>query len=363
MKNYGEYGRPVLLFEAYEEWRDDVRSGRLELEEADTRFDFPSFLFGPVRTSMWHGYERVMQQYRRYARIESAPDFRERRLKGLNGMSKPGYIGEHGEAPAMVRGERPPATLVVDTYGGTYSMTRHLIINDESNELLNSAPEAMGESMAEFIVETIIALIESNPNGPDGAPMWSGTTPAATGGRGNQMTGTPATAGLQEDTLATALSRMTKQRDDNNRRITVNVKTLVVGDPRWELVARRILRSTDTGTQTAATATNVFDKGTYNPLRAAGLPEDAITYDPYLNDTDDWYLFADPRRVPAFAVGFLNGQERPQVFLKNPEYRNILGGGGQEPYTFELQSIDWLVRSDFGVAPVDPRGTFRSVVT
>lgn len=361
MKNYGNYGRPILLFEAYEEWRDDVRSGRLELEEADTRFDFPSFLFGPVRTSMWHGYDLVMQQYRRYARVESAPDFRERRLKGLIGMSKPGYIGEHGEAPQMMRGERPPATLVVDTYGGTYSMTRHLIVNDESNELLNSAPEMMGESMAEFIVETIIALIESNPTAPDGNPMWST-------GRGNQITGNTATAGLSEDTLATGLSRMTKQRDDNNRRITVSVASIVVGDPRWELVARRILRSTDTGTTApgsggAGTGTNVFDKGTYNPLRAAGLPEDAIIYDAYLSDADDWYLFADPRRVPAFAVGFLNGNERPQVFLKNPEYRNILGGGGQEPYTFEIQAIDWLVRTDFGVAPVDPRGTFRAVVT
>ena len=210
--------------------------------------------------------------------------------------------------------------------------------------------------MAEFIVETIIALIESNPTAPDGQPMWSNA-------RGNQITGTAATAGLSEDTLATGLSRMTKQRDDTNRRISVNVASLVVGDPRWELVARRIMRSTETGATANDTGTNVFDKGRYNPLRAAGLPEDAIVYDPYLSDTDDWYLYADPRRVPAFAVGFLNGQERPQVFLKNPEYRNILGGGGQEAYTFELQSIDWLVRSDFGVAPVDPRGTFRAVVS
>jgi hypothetical protein len=355
MKDYGIYGRPILLFEAYEEWRDDVRSGRLELEEADTRFDFPSFLFGPVRQNMWYGYDRVQANYRTYARVENAPDFRERRLRGLTGMSKPGYIGEHGEAPQLVRGERPPASLVVDTYGGTYSMTRHLIINDETNELLNSAPEQMGESMGEFIVETIIALIESNPTAPDGNPMWSNS-------RGNQITGNEATAGLSEDTLATGIARMTKQRDDSNRRISVRVANLVVGDPRVELVARRILNSTETGATANDTASNVFDKGRYNPL-ANILTGGQVVYDAYLSDSNDWYLFADPARVPAFAVGFLNGQERPQVFLKNPEYRNVLGGGGQEPYTFEIQSIDWLVRSDFGVAAVDPRGTFRAVVS
>lgn len=369
MRNYGIYGRPVLLFEAYEEWREDVKAGRVRpatefdhlqesehfLQEADTRYDFPSFLFGPVRQSMWHGYDRVQPQYRRYARVESAPDFRERRLRGLIGMTLPGYVGEHGEFPQMVRGERPPATLVVDTYGGTYSMTRHLIINDESNELLNSAPEEMGDSMAEFVVQTIIALIESNPTAPDGAAFFST-------GRGNMITGNEAVAGLSEDTLATGLSRMTKQRDDNNRRISVQVASLVVGDPRWQLTADRILNSQNTGSVSNDTATSVFDKGVRNPLMGAGISSSAIVYDPYLSDTNDWYLFADPSRVPAFAVGFLNGQERPQVFLKNPEYRNVMGGGGQDPYTFELQSLDWLVREDFGVACVDPRGAFKASV-
>jgi hypothetical protein len=253
----------------------------------------------------------------------------------------------------MVRGERAPVSLVVDTYGGVYSMTRHLIINDESNELLNSAPEQMGDSMGEYIAETIVALVESNPTASDGQPFYSVS-------RGNQITDA-----LSEDSLATGVSRMTKQRDDTNRRINVKVATLLVGDPRVELIARRILSSTETGTRTgAATGTDVFDKGTANVVRnlLSGGGDDPVVYDPYLTDTNNWHLFADPRRVPAFAVGFLNGQERPQVFLKNPEYRNILGGGGQDPYTFELQSIDWLVRSDFGVAAVDPRGAFRSVV-
>lgn len=371
MSSYGFYGRPIMLFEAYKDWREDVKAGRVrppheldtvleesELEdllEADTRFDFPSFLFGPVRTSMWHGYERIQPNYRRYARIENAPDFRERRLKGLNGFSKPGYIGEHGEAKALVRTERPPATLVVDTYGGVYSMTRHLIINDESSDLLNGVPDGLGETMGEFIVETIIALIESNPTAPDGLPMWSTA-------RGNQIADTEANIGLSEDSIATGFSRMTKQRDDTNRRIRVQPNTLLVGDPRLELVAMRIAQSTESSAVANDKASNFFEKGTRSVV-GSRVQDGMIVYDPYFNDTNDWMLFADPARVPAFAVGFLNGQEQPQVFLKNPEYRSVLGGGGQDPYTFEVQTLDWLVRSDFGVAPVDPRGTFRASVT
>lgn len=357
MRNYGNFGRPVMLLEAYEEWRDDriatiqeaEASGTL-LQEADTRFDFPTFLYGPLTTSVYDGYDETEGDYRWYGRVEPVRDFRERRINGLTSMTKPGYMGEHGEAVQMRRGERPPASLVVDTYGGTYSMTRQLIINDESNELLNSAPREMGRAASELILETVVSFVESNPNAPDGAPVFSTQ-------RGNQLT-----VELSEESLATALSAMTKQRDDNGRRIRVTPRTLLVGDPRWELVADRILNSTETGVRTAAeTPSRTLDKGTLNPLARNNLARAlTVQYDSYLSDANDWYMFADTARVPAFAIGFLNGQETPRVMLKNPELRSALGGGGQDPYTFELRTLDWLVEFDFGVSTVDPRGALRS---
>jgi hypothetical protein len=359
MRNYGSVGRPNMLLEAYEDWREDrqnqiteAETQGLELREADTRFDFPEFLYGPMRTSTYDGYEEVEGNYRTYARVESMPDFKERRIRGLGGMSKPGYIGEHGEAPPMTRKERPAASLVVDTYGGTYSMTRHLIINDESNELLNTAPREMGRSAAEFIVETIIAFIESNPNAPDGNPVWSV-------GRGNQ-----GTALFSEDSLAAAASALTRQRDPGSgRRIRITPKVLVLGDPKWELVADRVFNSTETGTRTASqTATDVFDKGTRNPLAQSNIVRQLGTpiFDAYLSDQNDWYLFGDPARIPTFAIGFLNGKEEPQIYLKNPELRQIMGGGGQDPYDMEIRSMHWYVEFDFGVAVIDPLGTYRS---
>lgn len=348
MKPYGDIGHPVLLYEAYEDWR------REQLEEADSVADFPQFLFGPIRSSMWHAYERHEPQYQRYTRKENLPDFRERRLKGLLGFSKPGYVGDHGHYPGMSRGERPSASLVVDTYGGVYGITRHAVINDETSDLLSTIPDGMGDASAEFIVETIIALIESNPTAPDGAAFFSGS-------RGNEVT-----TALSENALAAGISFLARQRDDSNRRIRVTAKTLAVGDATLKWIADRILNSTETGTNiqytgAAGVGSAIFDKGKNNPI-AGLLPADATVFDPYWSDVNNWYLFADPARVPAFAAGFLNGNEKPQVFLKNPEVRSVLGGGGQDPYTFEFDSIDYKVRMDFGVAAVDPRGAYRAVV-
>ncbi|MCX6419316.1 MAG: hypothetical protein NTU50_07890 [Actinobacteria bacterium] len=213
----------------------------------------------------------------------------------------------------------------------------------------------MGDAAAQFVVETIIALIESNPTAPDGTAMYHSS-------RSNI-----GSAALSEDSLVDGIAALTKQRDDAGRRIRVEASSLVVPSPRLQLIANRILNSQLTGTTlsysspAAGTGTGVFDKGNMNAL-AGLLPADAVVYDPYLTDANDWYLFADPSRVPAFAVGFLNGQEAPQAFLKEPMVSTALGGNGQDPYRFDLDSVDFKVRLDFGVAPVDPRGTYKGVV-
>lgn len=350
MNPYGEFGRPIRLLEAYKDWRDD----RLALQEADSKADFAHFLFGPVRQSLWYGYQRVQSNYRRYARVENAPDFRERRIRGLNALKGLGYVGDHGEYPGMRRTERPPASLVIDTYGGVYAITRQAIRNDDTGELLNRNPADMGFAAGNFVVETIIALIESNPTAPDGVAMFHANH--------NNTTTSP----LSEDALADAITAMEDQLDDDGYHIRVTPQTLAVKSARMELIAKRIVNSAETGTNlsysspAAGTGSNVFDKGLANPLQGI-LPADAIVRDPFWSDSNNWYLFADPNTVPGFAVGFLDGREEPFIGLKDPQVRNALGPG-VDPYTYELDSVDFKIRLDFGAAPVDPRGVYRGLV-
>jgi hypothetical protein len=346
MSKYGDYGRPVLLFEAYKDWH----SGRLQ--EAASKADFPEFLFGPIKTSVYQGYTKVSPQYRRYARIENATDFRERRIKGLWGLNGIGYVGDHGEYPELTRTERPSATLVIDTYGGVYAITRQTIINDESGDLLSSNPADMGYAAAIFVSEAVTAYIEGNPTAPDGNPTFSEA-------RGNQVT-----TALSEDSLATAISTMENQLDGDGRHIVIKPQLISVKNARMELIAKRIIGSSETGVSSAYTGaagagSAVFDKGRDNPLQGI-LPADAVIRDPYWSDSNDWYMFASPSDVPAFAVGFLGGREEPQVFKKNPETSSQYDG--PDPYTWELDSVDFKVRLDFGVGVIDPAGAYRSVV-
>ena len=254
----------------------------------------------------------------------------------------------------MTRTERLPAGIAVDTYGGVYAITRQAIINDDSGALLNDAPRDMGRDAGRFIGRTIIALIEINPNAPDGAPMYSA-------GRGNEVVG--AGAALSEQTLAKAVSWGEGQVDYDGDPIIVTFTKLVVKTAEMELIANRILQSQETGAQVpyaswpTDVATATFDKGTLNPVKGL-IPAGGVIREPWMTDANDWYLFANPSEIPAFAAAFLNGRREPFIGLKNPEVRNAMGPG-TDPYTFELDSVDFKVRHDFGVAPFDPKGTYR----
>lgn len=360
---YGHWGRPLRIFEAFSAWSSDP-DVIAALQEAETRADFAEFLMGPIRTSMLRGYQYAAPQWDRYMGIESAVDFREHRSKGLSGMSGIHHVGELGEYKDMRRARRPVASYAVDTYGATYAISRHLIINDDMRQIMSTTPDEMGKAMGRFVTRTAVALIEANPTAPDGKPVYS------EGERGNETT-----EPLSEDALAAMFSAMENQLDDNGDQITLTPRVLAVKTLVLQLIAKRIVRSQETGTTINYSAgaspghsgvpglgTERFDKGTSNPLAGLLDENEGVLRDPYFSDSNDYYLFADPGENPAFIMAFLNGNRDPFLGMKDPQVRSALPGGGDDPYTFEMDTIDFKIRHDFGAAVVEPRATARGRV-
>lgn len=354
-RRYGRWGKRLRLFDYFEDWGNDPQVQEA-IQEAETRADFAEFLAGAIRTATLRGYTYAAPQWDRYMGVESAQDFREHRAKGLAGMSGIHHVGELGEYKEMRRSRRPIPTYAVDTYGATYSISRHLIINDDTRQILTTTPEEMGKAMGRFVTRTAVALIESNPNAADGQPVFSVT-------RGNEVTDA-----LSEDALANVFTFMENQLDDNGDEITLTPNVLAVKTLTLQLIAKRIVRSQETGTNiqyaggTAGVGSQFFDKGNYNPLFNMFDPDQGVIRDPYFQDPNDWYVFADPNDTPAFIMAFLNGERDPFIGMKNPEVRGALPAAGDDPYTFEMDTIDYKIRHDFGAAVVDPRGVARGRV-
>jgi hypothetical protein len=369
MGRYGIWGKQIPLFEAWEDWAergqariedlqeaaaDGDADAALALEEADTRFDFPNFLFGPVSTSLWGGYSQVAPQYRRYSRIENMPDLRERRLRGLNQVRGMAYVGENGEYVEGRRTERPSAALTVDKYGFVYKITMEAILNDETGELLNRIPGEMGRDASIFVANTLVALIESNPLAPDGSALFN-----ATRAESDDAGVVRGLARRRHHLHGHARGRLGlpdhRPRGDSDR---AEHATPDDRGPHPQLDDHGCQRQRTPGRP--EWGSNVFDKGTINPLNGI-LPADGVVKEVFFTDSNDWYLFADPGDVPGFAIGFLNGNEQPFVGLKEPQVRSAMGPG-VDPYTFEFDSIDFKCRHFFGAAPVDPRAAYKGIV-
>jgi len=375
--DFGAFGGHVQLFDVYEMWRDD-RMGCLEagidprtrepftghlrevwqsggvnaLIEAspETKADFATFMWEPVQANFYRGYDYVQGQWERFLGIESVNSFDEVRIKGINGLTGIGYVGELGQYPGLRRTFRPEAAIVVDTYGAEYRMTRKLLRSQGIERILERTPRDMGEAMADFITQMFVAFVVANPNAPDGSPMYHAT-------RGNTTT-----ADFSEDSLVDAAVWLGTQTDDDGRPIRMRMRAAVVQNDRLALRIRQAVRSQLLDSVTNDPDTTNFGRGTMNPIADAGiLPPDGIVVDPWFPDANDVYYFADPARNPAFVAAFLDGQRRPMLGMAESTvmHLSISNGSGHDPYSFAGDTIDYKARHDVGITAVEPKATYR----
>lgn len=373
---FGRWGGPIETFDVYEAWRDErlrlVEAGinpatgqpfEGELLEAfqqghileaspEAKADFATFMWEPIQANFYKGYEYVEAQYKRFVGIESVNSFDEVRIKGINGLTGIGYVGELGTYPGLRRTFRPEAAIVVDTYGGEYALTRKLLRSQGIDKIVQRNPNDLGEAMADFITRMIVALIVANPDAPDGDPVMSA-------GRGNLVVGD-----LSEDSLVDAAVWLRTRKDPDNRPIRVRLRTAVVQNDRQALRLRQITNSQTLQIQTGGTAeaNDEFGRGTLNPIAQSDIiPADGVVIDPYFPDANDVYFFADPDRLPAFVAAFLDGQERPMIGMSDATVMHLSNsnGNGHDPYTFQGDRIEYKIRHDVGVSAVEPLGVYR----
>lgn len=367
--DFGRWGGPIETFDVYEDWRDDrlacIEAGinprtreaitDMGVFEAspDSKADFSTFMWEPVQASFYAGYTYVESQYRRWVGIESVNSFDEVRIKGINGLTGIGYVGELGENPGLRRTFRPDAAVVVDTYGGTYAMTRKLLRSNGIDKIVSRTPQDIGQAMADFVTRMIVAMITANPNAPDGNPMYSSD-------RGNLVVDD-----ITEDTFVDAAVWLRTRRDPDNRPIAANIRTAVVQNDRVSLKLRQILNSQVVqylGVSTTPTPADQMGRGNMNPIASSDLmPADGIVVDPWMPDAQNVTFFADPDQLPAFVVAYLDGQEQPFLGMADATVMHLSNsnGSGHDPYSFHGDSIDYKTRHDVGVTAVEPLGTYQ----
>lgn len=330
----------VNLFEAYLEWRDESEEAA-DLREANVSTDFANYMSTLQNKRMMRSYREVSSTWTRWTTDYEVGDFKPVQTVGLTELPDLLPVDEEGAYKMSEIGERTGPSLTVKTYGRLWAITRKAIINDDMQQL-RDYPARVGRAAARTLSRFVVKTLEGNGNYSDGVALFHAS-------HNNLITDALSETGLQN-----AMLKLAQQTDDFGNPIELTGEFLLI-PVGLTLTARRILESTEIHIQGSGN-TPAYGQGNANVVEGAAN----VIVDRYLTDANDWYLFANPADVPVIAVGFLNGVRNPQVMLRDPGMRLVLGGS--DPYTMDFDEMQWKIRHDWGSAIVDYRGAVKAAV-
>ncbi|MEM6497036.1 MAG: prohead protease/major capsid protein fusion protein [Pseudomonadota bacterium] len=279
-----------------------------------TTSDFPLIFADTVGRRLRAAYEAAPNGIKDVCRQTTARDFRTKHIPMLGEAPTLRKVTEAGEYPygAMAETEE---TYSLETFGRIISITRQMIVNDDIGAF-DDVARRMGIAAADFEVDQLVTLLESNPALNDGTPAFDAnhSNLAATG------------EAISETTLSTARLSMRQQTGLSGQRINV-VPTQLLVPAELETVAEKQLTSIQ-----AQTVGNV------NPFNSLGLVVESRLTDPAA-----WYVHSNS--TDGLEYCYLEGQEGPQIESREG---------------FNVDGVEIKVRLDFGAGFVDHRAFYKN---
>jgi hypothetical protein len=259
--------------------------------------------------------------------VGTVSDFKEvsrYRLLGTGGFEQVAPDGElkHGKLSDQ------KFTNKADTYGQILTLTRHDIINDDLNAFMD-IPRQMGRSGAESIDDLFFTLLLKNSG------FFSS-------GNANLLSGADTKFGPDSLTVAKTTFRKQKAgpggKPKDQKPINIRPEYLVV-PVELETEAELLMGSAQLMIDAQGSPTKIpVDNPHRNKYRIISTPHLSDSYYQGASSTA-WYLFANPRVLPAFEIVFLNGRRTP-VIERVEMPPNTLGMGFRSYIDFGVNSQD-----------------------
>jgi len=292
------------------------------LQAAFSTMSLPGILSNVANKMLLEGYNYIEDAWRKICKIATVNDFKEHsryRMTGSFTFEKVGADGElkHGKLGEQTFGQK------ADTHGIMFALTRQMIINDDLGAFAD-VPRSIGMGAAEAIADAVWGLLLSNPNN-----FFS---------EAHKNTLAGADTVLSVDSLTLAEILFSEQTKPNGRPLGIGASILLV--PTALKVAAQLLMSS-----VLLNETTTANKG--KPANNPHVGKFEVVSSSYLSNTSftgasskAWYLLADPNRLPALELAFLNGVDRPTVEKTDADF-NTLGIQFRGYIDFGVREQDW----------------------
>lgn len=291
-----------------------------------TLSDFPNLLTGTGQRVLRAGYDAAPNVLKSLARKGTRTDFRAGTSLQLGEISKLEKVTESGELKSKTRGEAKES-YALDTFGGTFSLSRKAIVNDDLSAMRDWSLAA-GRAASETEASQLLALLTQSSGA---GPLMHDNKRLFHADHGNLAAAGSTIFGLGSDLLPLRDARLAMRKQTG-----LDGKTPINATPKFLLVPAHL----ETEAEQALATIYAADAATVNPFsgRLTPLVDARLT-------GNAWYLFADPATLPVFEYAYLSGAEGPQVASR--EGWDVLG-------------MEFRVILDFGAGAIDWRGAYRN---
>jgi len=300
--------------------------GKSKIEIADMVFgkrahstsDFGTLFEEAINKMLRADYQFAPEFWEQIAKQTTVTDFRQRNLYQVDSVNGMVEIPEGGEITYTTMKESK-SYIKIAKYGEGIRFTREAFINDDLNALsvipskfVKDWNEKRGDLVWGMIINNIVMPVDGNPL------FHTSHLNIATG----------ALTALSDTSLETANTMFSKWTSISGRRIRV-VPSMLVVPTELQYKAQRLM--------TQVTPSNIVDINIW-------ANKFSILVEQRLADPDAWYLFASPSAIEGLIYAYLDGNDGLRV---------------NQEENFNTDTMDYRVRSEFGVAAGDYRGLLK----
>lgn len=258
-------------------------------------------------------------------------DMKEQERVRLNDFASLSAVAENG-AYSNLAWDDAKETYTPAKKGNVVYVTLETIINDDM-QAVQSIPKKLARAAGVTINEFVAGLFTAN--GGEGATMADAHHVFdAANHQGNK-----GVAALDATSFAAAMLAIAKTTDSAGKRMGLRGAWLLI-PPELEAAAFTIL---------------------YSQLKPGSADNDRnflqgraqYIVSPQFSDASDWYLLTDPAQIELIEIGYLNGQDTPELLVQDDAAAGTV---------FTNDAISYKVRWIFGGGWLDYRGAYGAVV-
>lgn len=312
----------------------DIRNADMSRlrEAAGSRFiesvsttTFANVLGDSMRRALVRMYEgdTDLASWRRIVDVVPRNDFRVNEITRIGGYGNLPAVSQGAAYAALTTPGDEKATYAVTKRGGTEDVTMEAIRNDDVGAL-RRIPQELSVAALQTLYEFVFDFVRTNPTIYDGVALFHAS-------HGNLGT----TAMDATSVAAARLAMVNQTRAGSGKKINTG--------PAFALVPFELQE----------TAFNLFVRGTNNDKTYVQTLNPVVIPINYWTDANDWAMVADPMRCPTIEIGFLDGQETPDLFVQDmPNVGSM----------FSNDKLTYKIRHIYGGNVIDFRGLRKHVV-